>query len=163
PELSDADMIVALAKLLRPDRPRSAPRIALRRCRAARCRRAAARRLACGSQPPDGPRRMKLHVLVVDDEPPARRRLTAMLAPTGRTETIREAANADEAAVILASHRFDVGFLDVRMPGRSGLELARVLGARRVVVFTTAYSEHAVDAFDTAAADYLLKPVAANK
>jgi DNA-binding LytR/AlgR family response regulator len=106
---------------------------------------------------------MKLHVLVVDDEPPARRRLAAMLARTGRTETIREAVNADEAAAILAGHRLDVVFLDVRMPGKSGLELARGLGARPVVVFTTAYSEHAVEAFDTAAADYLLKPVAATK
>lgn len=102
---------------------------------------------------------MKLRVVIVDDEPLARRRLAALVARTERAEVAGEAADADAAAAAIARLDPDVVLLDVRMPVRSGLELARTLGARPIVVFTTAYGEHAVDAFDTAAADYLLKPV----
>ena len=63
------------------------------------------------------------------------------------------------ASAALAEHDPDVVFLDIRMPGRSGLEVARSAPARCRVVFVTAYDEHAVQAFEQAAADYLLKPV----
>lgn len=63
------------------------------------------------------------------------------------------------ANAALAEHDPDVAFLDIRMPGRSGLEVARLAPARCRVVFVTAYDEHAVQAFEQAAADYLLKPV----
>ena len=102
---------------------------------------------------------MKLRVLIVDDEPLARRRLSALLGRTELAEVAGEAGDADAAADAIARLDPDVVLLDVRMPGRTGVELARTLGARPVVVFTTAYGEHAVDAFDTAAADYLMKPV----
>ena len=104
-----------------------------------------------------------LRVIVVDDEPLARRRLRAMLERAGLVEIVGEAGDADRAAEVIARVDPDVAFVDVRMPGRSGLELARRCGARPAVVFTTAYGEHAVDAFDAGAADYLVKPVAAGK
>lgn len=102
---------------------------------------------------------MTLRVLVVDDEPLARRRLVAMVGRTEIAEVVGEAGNADLALTAIAQLDPDVVLLDVRMPGRSGVELARRLGERPLVVFTTAHAEHAVDAFDAAAADYLLKPV----
>lgn len=106
---------------------------------------------------------MKLRVLVVDDEPLARQRLALMLARSELAQVVGEAENAVGAAAAIAALDPDVVLLDVRMPGDSGVDLARRLGARPVVVFTTAHGEHAVDAFDAAAADYLLKPVAADK
>lgn len=106
---------------------------------------------------------MKLRVLVVDDEPLARRRLSALVERTELGEVSGEAGDAEDAAAAIARLDPDVVLLDVRLPGASGLELARSLGARPIVVFTTAYGEHAVDAFDTAAADYLLKPVDPDK
>lgn len=102
---------------------------------------------------------MKLRVLVVDDEPLARSRLAAMVDRTDIAHTVAEAGNAFEATDQIARHDPDVVLLDVRMPGKTGVELARELGARPVVVFTTAFGEHAVEAFDAAAIDYLMKPI----
>jgi DNA-binding LytR/AlgR family response regulator len=106
---------------------------------------------------------MKLRVVVVDDEPLARKRLIAMVGRTEIACVVGEADNADRAAATIALVDPDVVLLDVRMPGETGVELARRLGERPVVVFTTAYGEHAVDAFDAAAADYLMKPIAPDK
>jgi DNA-binding LytR/AlgR family response regulator len=106
----------------------------------------------------------RLRVVVVDDEPLARRRLAAMVDRTELAEVVGEAAGADDAAALIARVDPDVALVDIRMPpGPTGLELARRLGARPIVVFTTAHGEHAVDAFDAAAADYLMKPVEAAK
>ena len=69
------------------------------------------------------------------------------------------AHDGEAATAALAEHDPDIAFLDIRMPGRSGLEVAHSAPARCRVVFVTAYDEHAVQAFDQAAADYLLKPV----
>jgi DNA-binding LytR/AlgR family response regulator len=105
-----------------------------------------------------------LRVVIVDDEPLARRRLAAMVGRSAIAEVVGQAENADHALALIARLDPDVALVDVRMPpGPSGLELARRLGARPIVVFTTAHGEHAVDAFDAAAADYLLKPVAEDK
>jgi DNA-binding LytR/AlgR family response regulator len=106
---------------------------------------------------------MKLRVVVVDDEPLARKRLIAMVGRTELAEVVGEAETAERARVTIAAVDPDVVLLDVRMPGETGVELARRLGARPIVVFTTAHGEHAVEAFDAAAADYLLKPVAPDK
>jgi DNA-binding LytR/AlgR family response regulator len=101
-----------------------------------------------------------LRVVVVDDEPPARRRLITMVGKTLLAEVVGQAASADEALALIARLDPDVALVDVRMPpGMTGIELAKRLGARPIVVFTTAYGEHAVEAFDAAAADYLMKPV----
>jgi two-component system LytT family response regulator len=101
-----------------------------------------------------------LCVLVVDDEPLARRRITALLAHRPEVEAVREAGDGDAALAALDVDRVDVVFLDVQMPGRDGLAVARALGPDRLpaVVFVTAFDHYAVAAFDLAAVDYLLKP-----
>jgi two-component system, LytTR family, response regulator AlgR len=103
-----------------------------------------------------------LKVLIVDDEPPARARLRSLLTEIADTAVIGEAANGHEA--LAATHELnpDVVLLDVRMPGMDGLEAARhlnVLEEPPAVIFTTAYEQYAVQAFDTHAVGYLLKPV----
>jgi two-component system, LytTR family, response regulator AlgR len=103
-----------------------------------------------------------LKILIVDDEPPARSRLRSLLAEIADTEVIGEAATGAQA--LAATHELnpDVVLLDVRMPGMDGLEAARHLNLLEeppAVIFTTAYEQYAVQAFDTHAVGYLLKPV----
>jgi len=101
-----------------------------------------------------------IRVVLVDDEAPARARLTALLAETGGVTVVGEAANADEARAVIARLSPDVVFLDIEMPAERGTELAASLPEPRpFVVFATAYERFAVDAFQYDAADYLLKPV----
>ena len=103
-----------------------------------------------------------LDVLVVDDEGPALADLARQLRALPETAEVRTAASGHEALRTLAERPFDAVFLDVRMPGIDGLELARVL--RRfetppAVVFVSAYETGAVGAFELKALDYLMKPV----
>jgi DNA-binding LytR/AlgR family response regulator len=98
-------------------------------------------------------------ILVVDDEALARARLRALLAESMPAATIDEAANGPAALAAVERDRPDVALLDISMPGMSGLEVARRLAGRVPVVFVTAYDAHAVEAFEAAAIDYLLKPV----
>lgn len=117
------------------------------------------------SAPPSYARGM-LDVLVVDDEPPALAELGYLLEREPGIGSVRTADSADEALRLLDRRRVDVIFLDIHMPGLSGLELARILGRFRAppaVVFVTAYEEHAVDAFELNAVDYLLKPIRAER
>lgn len=103
-----------------------------------------------------------LRALAVDDEPPALADLLWALNHDDRIDEAQAAGSAAEALRALESDRFDVVFLDVRMPGLDGLDLARLIArfeARPAVVFVTAYDHFAVDAFALAAFDYLLKPV----
>ena len=105
---------------------------------------------------------MKLRALVVDDEAPARERLASLLGELGQVEVVGDARNAMEALQRLKELEPDVLYLDVRMPGMSGLELARHLGTLEdppAIIFTTAYDEHAMAAFEAEAVGYLLKPV----
>src|SRR5215510_16604100 len=108
------------------------------------------------------PEALRLKVLIVDDEPPARERLRALLAEIGEVEVIGEAANGAEALSHTHDLAPDVVLLDVRMPGMDGLEAARhlnVLEEPPAVIFTTAYDQYAVEAFEAQAVGYLLKPV----
>lgn len=105
---------------------------------------------------------MPLRALIVDDEYPAREELRYLLNRFTCVEVVGEAANAPEARKLIKAVEYDVVFLDIQMPGINGIDLARELGALKNpphVVFVTAYSEYAVDAFAVAAIDYLLKPV----
>jgi len=107
-----------------------------------------------------------LRVLVVDDEEPALDELAYLLRREPAVASVATAADAEAALRLLRSDGLDAVFLDVHMPGLDGLELARVLGrfARPpAVVFVTAFDEHAVEAFELRAADYLLKPVGAER
>ena len=111
---------------------------------------------------------MNLRVLVVDDEAPARSRLRRMLDPfldSGEVAEVAEAADGVEAVETLSGEPFDLAFLDVRMPGLDGFGVIEALppGRRPDVVFTTAYDEYAIRAFDANATDYLLKPVNAER
>lgn len=109
---------------------------------------------------------MTLRALVVDDEQPARDRLASLLRELGQVEVIGEARNATEALQRIHELEPDLLYLDVRMPGMSGLELARHLGSLDVppaIIFTTAHDEHAMEAFEAEAVGYLLKPVRKEK
>ena len=103
-----------------------------------------------------------MDVLVVDDEPLARQRLVRMLGRIETCERVLEAGNSEQALEAITAHDPDVVLLDVRMPGEDGLAAARRIAALEeppAIVFCTAYDEFALDAFDTEAVGYLLKPV----
>ena len=100
--------------------------------------------------------------MIVDDEPLARSELRFLLEDSGRVDSIIEAASAREAVERLMEGYVDVIFLDIAMPKTSGLQLAEALNKLHhppAVVFVTAYSEFALDAFNVDAVDYLVKPV----
>lgn len=109
-----------------------------------------------------------LKALIVDDEAPARSELKYLLEETGRVDAVEEAGNAREAVEALvrskegSDERTDVIFLDISMPKTSGMELAEAFHKLKnppAVVFVTAYSEYALEAFEVDAVDYLMKPV----
>jgi len=109
---------------------------------------------------------MTLRVLIVDDEAPARDRLRRLVEEIDEFEVIAEAGNGEEALSRCADAEPDIVLLDVRMPGMSGLEAARHLSALEeppAVIFTTAFDEHALEAFETQAVGYVLKPVRREK
>jgi two-component system response regulator AlgR len=108
----------------------------------------------------------RLRALVVDDERPARERLMTLLRELDQVEVVGEARDAAEALRQLDQLEPELLYLDVRMPGMSGLELARhlaTLDAPPAVIFTTAHDEHAMEAFEAEAVGYLLKPVRKEK
>lgn len=103
-----------------------------------------------------------LNVLIVDDEQPARERLRRLVEELPGWAVAADCANGAEALRLVPKLRPVVALLDIRMPGMSGIELARHLGALELppaVVFTTAYDEYALEAFESQAVGYLLKPV----
>ena len=98
--------------------------------------------------------------IIADDERNLAEHLQRQLSSVWPTLTIQGIANnGPEALSLIHQHQPDIAFLDIRMPGMTGLDVARQLPARTRVVFVTAFDQYAIDAFDTAAADYLLKPV----
>lgn len=104
-----------------------------------------------------------MRALLVDDERLARSGLRRLLSTHDDVTIVGEAANADDALVQIQRLQPDVVFLDVEMPGRSGLELLEDLEDLPAVIFTTAYEDYAVRAFEVSALDYLLKPIAAER
>jgi two-component system response regulator AlgR len=103
-----------------------------------------------------------MKVLIVDDEAPARDRLRQLLEDDGDHSVVGEAGNGEQALEVAAETGPDVVLLDIRMPGLSGIEVAHHLNALRdppAVIFTTAYDEYAIEAFETSAIGYVLKPV----
>jgi two-component system response regulator AlgR len=115
------------------------------------------------------PTESPLKILIVDDEPLARDRLRALLSDLAvqlPSAAVGEAANGMQALDFLRDHPVDVVLADIRMPGMDGIELATHLGRLEkppAVIFTTAYDNYAVQAFDLNAVDYLLKPVRAQR
>lgn len=100
-----------------------------------------------------------MRVLVVDDEPLARRELHRLLGAFPGIQIVGEAGNIDEARVSIEHLSPDVVFLDIQMPGGTGFDLLAQLDRVPRIVFTTAYDQYAVKAFDVNALDYLLKPI----
>lgn len=104
---------------------------------------------------------MKLKALIVDDEYPARQELRFALNGFDNVEIVGEATNAHEALALIKALDYQVLFLDISMPGMSGLELGAAIQEmprRPYIIFVTAYDEYAVSAFDVNAVDYILKP-----
>jgi two-component system response regulator AlgR len=107
-----------------------------------------------------------MKVMIVDDERPALTRLAGMLAENPEYELCGEASNGLEAVRMAEKVRPDIVLLDIRMPGMDGLEAARHMSGMDqppAIIFTTAYGEHALEAFETNAVAYLLKPIRQEK
>lgn len=108
---------------------------------------------------------MSIRAVAVDDEPLARRRLKRLLKEHSDVEIVGEAADGEQAVSVVLEQRPDVLFLDVRMPGSDGMATLRTLrkqlpeAVRPLAVFTTAYEDHAVEAFALQGTDYLVKPI----
>lgn len=107
-----------------------------------------------------------LKVLIIDDEAPARNRLRRMLANVPSLECVGEAGTARKALEVIPSLKANVLMLDISMPGMDGMQLARTLqesGSSPAIIFCTAWSDRAVEAFECDAVDYLVKPVRAER
>ena len=102
--------------------------------------------------------------LIAEDEPLMRERLKEKLAEAWpELDIVAEAADGNEAIALVQEWRPQIAFLDIRMPGKSGLDVAAAIGGDCHVVFITAYDQYALGAFDAGAVDYLLKPVESDR
>jgi len=104
---------------------------------------------------------MNLRTMIADDEPLARERLKMLLALDRDIEVVVECRNGSEAVKSLKTSKTDLLFLDIQMPGRDGFEVIEEIGPANmpITVFVTAHNEHAVNAFEVHALDYLVKPI----
>jgi two-component system LytT family response regulator len=100
-----------------------------------------------------------MKALIIDDERLARKELMRLLEEHPSIEVVGEAMNADEAEKLIDELNPDLLFLDIQMPGRTGFELLQALESAPIVIFTTAYDEFAIKAFEVNALDYLVKPI----
>lgn len=107
----------------------------------------------------DPSKRKALRCIIVDDEPNARRGMAQLISLTPSLSLQASLASAEEAKEWLTRNSTDLIFLDIEMPGLSGLDFAATLQGQTRVIFTTAYSEYAAQSYDVEAVDYLLKPV----
>src|SRR5579872_5326121 len=109
--------------------------------------------------------RAMIRVLIVDDEAPARKRVKNLIKDESDLELVGESGDGVDALAKIKELHPDLVFLDIKLPGMSGLELSRILHGDRspYIVFTTAYSQYAPDAFSVDACDYLMKPFDANR
>ncbi len=100
-----------------------------------------------------------IRAFVVDDEPLAVKRLIRMLRETGRVEVVGGSSDPVDALAALSSDSVDALFLDIQMPGMTGFEMLAMMDPQPMVVFTTAYDQYALQAFEVNSVDYLLKPI----
>lgn len=101
---------------------------------------------------------MNLKCVIIDDEPLARKLLIGYCKRVPFLDLLADFSNGLEALTYLRNHQVDLIFLDIKMPDISGLDLTRAMQEKPMVIFTTAFAEYAVDAFELDAIDYLLKP-----
>lgn len=97
--------------------------------------------------------------IIVDDEPIARRGIEKLAGQIGSLELVGSFENAEAAGMFMIANQVDLVFLDIQMPGISGMDLARQMSPATLIIFTTAYAEFAVDSYELDAVDYLLKPI----
>lgn len=102
---------------------------------------------------------MSVRTIIIDDERLARNELKKLLQEFNEIEVIDEAANVQEGIEKIEKHNPDLIFLDIQMPGKTGFDLLEELDRAPKVIFTTAYDEFALKAFEVNALDYLLKPI----
>ena len=102
---------------------------------------------------------MRISCITIDDEPLAVKKISAYIQKTPFLELVAECRSAFEAMEIINNHKIQLIFIDINMPDMSGLEFVKSLTDKPYIVFTTAYSEYAVEGFQVDAADYLLKPI----
>ena len=102
---------------------------------------------------------MKIKCMIVDDEPLARRVLEKHISALPSLELMKACSNATEAAAYLHEHPVDIVFLDIKMPGITGLDFLKTLSNPPHVILTTAYSEYALEGYEYSIVDYLLKPI----
>ena len=100
-----------------------------------------------------------IRCVIVDDEPLAREILEMYVSQNTELQLVGVCKNADEVVALLRKETVDVLFLDIQMPGVSGMQLVKSLENPPLVVFTTAYDQYAVEGFEVNAVDYLLKPI----
>ena len=100
-----------------------------------------------------------MNCIIVDDEPLGRKAIQLLVKETPTLKLLNSFGDADTAEKFMLENRVDLVFLDIRMPGADGIEFAKTISKETLVVFTTAYSEYAVDSYELDAIDYLLKPV----
>lgn len=100
-----------------------------------------------------------MNCIIVDDEPLAREAMELLIADSGVLSKIGTFNSATAASRFMEEHAVDLIFLDIQMPGITGIEFARTISKKTLVVFTTAYTEYALDSYEVDAVDYLVKPI----
>jgi DNA-binding LytR/AlgR family response regulator len=100
-----------------------------------------------------------MRCIIVDDEPLARKGIQLLMNKTEGLEMLGEFCDARSAAAFLDDNCVDLIFLDIQMPGINGIEFAKTIGSKTLVIFTTAYAEYVLDSYEVDAIDYLVKPV----
>lgn len=100
-----------------------------------------------------------MNCIIVDDEPLAREAIELLVAETGQLQLSGTFNSAAAASLFMEQHTVDLVFLDIQMPGITGIEFARTISRKTLVIFTTAYTEYALDSYEVDAIDYLVKPV----
>ncbi len=113
--------------------------------------------------PTDKARLRQVSCIIIDDEPIARQGMAQLVARMPELRLLASFASAGEAALWLDQNTVDLIFLDIEMPGLSGMDFAALLQGHTKVIFTTAFSEYAVQSYEVGAVDYLLKPITASR
>ena len=100
-----------------------------------------------------------MNCIIVDDEPLAREAIEILLKETPQISLLKTFNNASSASAFIKDNTVDLIFLDIQMPGTTGLEFAKTIPSQTLVIFTTAYSEYALDSYEVDAVDFLIKPI----